>query len=90
MTNFAEMINIGGLCSRLNYQLSSVQEQPVKSKRENSNLSVFLEIKPSFAILSTLTFFLCHRSVSPRQLQPGGLRQYPLSSWTVTVPVPFQ
>ena len=64
------MINIGGLCSRLNFHLSSVQEQPVKSKRENSNLSVFLEIKPSFAILSTLTFFI----VSPRQLQPGRLR----------------
>ena len=79
------MVNIGGLFSRLNYQLWSVQEQPVKSKRENSNLSVFLEIKPSFAILSTLTFF----TVSPRQLQLGGLRQYPLSSWTVTVPVPF-
>ena len=29
-----------------------------KSKRENSNLSVFLEIKPSFAVLSTLTFFI--------------------------------
>ena len=80
------MVNIGGLFSRINYQLSSVQEHPVKSKRENSNLSVFLEIKPSFAILSTLTFF----TVSPRQLQPGGLRQYPLSSWTKTVPVPFQ
>ena len=59
MTNFAEKVNIGGLCSRLNYQLSSVQEQPVKSKRENSNLSVFLEIKAQLCYFVNFNIFYC-------------------------------
>ena len=67
------MANIVGLCSGENYQLASIQEQHVKSKLENSNLSVFLEIKPSFAILSTLTFFI----VSPiRVTMPATVRWF--------------
>ena len=54
-----EMSNIGGLFSRLKYQLSSDQEQPVKSKRENSNLSVFLEIKDQICYFVNFNIFYC-------------------------------